>query len=199
LPGSPCGRTPMTTSPARPDRDMLTPSKSTTVRFLHGISNPSPALMSQRGAESPQLRVVGRFLSIAPMLLHGGHSTQCPPQAAQFDWWAECIDNELVGSMARGVVGPMGLDLPPTIQDGQEIMHEPMGLEPPPPEQDGLKMLHEGSLTRSPRPAPLEDHDADWWLFRLGQLLRHREQLHRHFCNPSGQPSIVDACGGLCL
>lgn len=124
------------------------------------------------------------------MLLHGGRSTQCPPQVDQFDWWAECVDNELVGSMVRGVVGPMGLDLPPIVQDGQEMMHEPMGLEPPPPEQDGLKMLHEGSLTRSPRPAPLEDHDADWWANMIASKLNYTSPVSR---SPGGSLDLANS------
>lgn len=124
------------------------------------------------------------------MLLHGGRSTQCPPQVAQFDWWAECVDNELVGPMARGVVGPMGLELPPTVQDGQEMMHEPVGLEPPPPEQDGLKMLHEGSPTRSPRPAPLEDHDADWWASMIASKLNYTGPVSR---SPGGSSDLANS------
>lgn len=38
---------------------------------------------------------MGRFLDIAPHLLHGGKSVQTPPPAHE-GWWAACAEAELV-------------------------------------------------------------------------------------------------------
>lgn len=39
--------------------------------------------------------LVGRFLDIAPILLHTGRSTQTPPPKPHEDWWVQCVDAEL--------------------------------------------------------------------------------------------------------
>lgn len=62
-----------------------------------------PATSSQyvfRDLGSPGVGVVGRFLNIAPQLLHGGRSVQTPPLVPREDWWAKCIDSELVVHVA---------------------------------------------------------------------------------------------------
>lgn len=80
---------------------------------------PSPSPMLLR-APSAARGLVGRFLEIAPMLLHDGRSVQTPPPAAHVDWWVQCVDNELAGPSrptgltvtagAGGTVGPLARD-----------------------------------------------------------------------------------------
>jgi hypothetical protein len=63
--------------------------------------------MLRRAAESPQLGVVGRFLTVAPMLLHGGRSIQTLPLPVRYDWWAECVENDLISPLDRVDPRPM--------------------------------------------------------------------------------------------
>lgn len=52
-------------------------------------------------APTPDGGLVGRFLDIAPILLHTGRSTQTPPPKAQEDWWLQCVHNELGGHLSE--------------------------------------------------------------------------------------------------
>lgn len=75
---------------------LLTPSKVAPEDSLGRSLNLLPAQSPSAAFESPQLGLVGRFLAIAPMLLHDGRSYACPPPVAR-DWWAELVDVELAG------------------------------------------------------------------------------------------------------
>lgn len=61
-------------------------------------ATPSPTVFRDQGSP-PQVGVVGRFLYIAPILLHG-------VPAVQVDWWADCVEAELAAGPAT----------PPTIE-----------------------------------------------------------------------------------
>lgn len=84
-----------TQAPATDDCAFLTPVKSTPVKLVCDISIPTPALLPHRSTP-PAPGVVGQFLAIAPILLHGGLCAAYPPPLQQ-DWWAECAEIELAG------------------------------------------------------------------------------------------------------
>lgn len=48
----------------------------------------SPSLEVQRRGHASPRGLVGRFLDIAPLLLHGGRNSQTPPPRSEADWWA---------------------------------------------------------------------------------------------------------------
>lgn len=75
----------------------LSPSWSVKTVVVTGALTTTPSLAVSRPAGSPPVGLVGRFLNIAPILLHGGRSIQSPPPKERNDWWAGCVEAEMAG------------------------------------------------------------------------------------------------------
>ena len=78
----------------------LEPCPSTRARFAtltgSGSSAPSPSIFLRREPSTPTCPgVVGAFLNIAPILLHGGSSCVLPPTPSHDDWFKDCVESEL--------------------------------------------------------------------------------------------------------
>jgi hypothetical protein len=55
---------------------------------------PSQLLLGGRSHQPTGL--VGRFINIAPILLHGGCSIQASAAPTHDDWWLSCVQSELL-------------------------------------------------------------------------------------------------------
>lgn len=88
---------------------------------------PSPTV--HRHQDSPSVGLVGRFLNIAPHLLHDGRCTQKPPPPpAHDDWWVHCIDTELAQPAAAAATNSNAV--PPATPGAEDFTDEDQAPQP---------------------------------------------------------------------